>query len=639
MESPGRLLRRSWIFVFGLLAAMASMAAAEAVYTYQGSPFTTLAPPYAAGDRVTGSFTLATRLPPLQAQIGIADLLTGFAFSDGVESYAPANTIVCSFEVATNAAGHITAWAIVLRREPFPAIGDPTSTLDSSTFGDLSGIGPATPGFCDPIVLTTTASSLVAGTWSDELPAGTPTAYAYTGEPFSTVTAPYTTSDRITGTALFADRLPAFLPPTDVRVGLESFSFSDGVATRTKANSEICAFTVATDGAGNITSWAVSVRQLGVAVGNPQHTIDVSIGGDVAGSGPAPAVPCDSIVLAAAASNTVPGTWDAGLPPASPTLYTYDGQPFTNVLPPYTTSDRVAGSITVAGVLPPFLSMNDISSTLVDFSFSDGVETRHAANTEVCTFIVSTDAIGQIVGWQVSLREVPVGAPGTPQHSINSGTFGDLAGTGPAGGDVCASFVPTFSGSNTDPGSWNGASLPFAPANYDYVGEPFDLAFSPYVVGQSIDGSIQLANRLPANLPLTDIALALLSFSFTDGLQTRDDSSSEVCAFSVATDGTGAIVQWQFTLRQSGQPVPGTVSGIDSSHFGNLGGDLGGSGPVSSTCGSTSFAPFGSSSVAGTWSLRGALAIPTLSPFALLLLAAALTLAARHTLIRRRMEP
>ena len=168
------------------------------------------------------------------------------------------------------------------------------------------------------------------------------TTYTYTGDPYTAATAPYVVGGQVTGTFTTASPLPAFLPLTDIRPSLQSLSFSDGVATRTLANSFVCTFSVATDGAGNITQWQILLRESPYTPLNPQHSIDSSgapgliQGNDLAGTGPAGAGPCDPIALTTSGSSGSQGAWTDTFNQASqPTTYTYTGDPYTSANPPY----------------------------------------------------------------------------------------------------------------------------------------------------------------------------------------------------------------------------------------------------------------------------------------------------------------
>jgi hypothetical protein len=83
-------------------------------------------------------------------------------------------------------------------------------------------------------------------------------------------------------------------------------------------------------------------------------------------------------------------------PAVAQTEYTYTGEPFAVADPPYSIGDRVTASITLAGPLPPFMPLTDITAALDDFSFTDGVQSRTPANTRVCGFQVATDGVGNI---------------------------------------------------------------------------------------------------------------------------------------------------------------------------------------------------------------------------------------------------
>jgi hypothetical protein len=84
-----------------------------------------------------------------------------------------------------------------------------------------------------------------------------PTTYQYTGNPFTTVTAPYTTSDFVSGMLTLAGPLAPNLPLTDVTP--TAFTFSDGVQTMTNLNAAGFLFQFATDGSGDITQWIIRV--------------------------------------------------------------------------------------------------------------------------------------------------------------------------------------------------------------------------------------------------------------------------------------------------------------------------------------------------------------------------------------------
>src|SRR5664280_1104768 len=90
-------------------------------------------------------------------------------------------------------------------------------------------------------------------------PANADTIYTYTGYDFTTADAPYTTTDKVTGTidlavALVDDFGPGAISPV-------SFSFSDGVQTLTNSNSAIAANVFETNSAGTIVQWAFEITE------------------------------------------------------------------------------------------------------------------------------------------------------------------------------------------------------------------------------------------------------------------------------------------------------------------------------------------------------------------------------------------
>jgi hypothetical protein len=451
-----------------------NMPSTTTTYTYTGDPYTIANAPYVVGGNLTGTFTTANPLPPFLPLTDISTAIASLSFNDDIQTRTLANSILCSFEVATDGAGNITRWQITLREFPYTT-GNPQQSIDSNgqvgviEGNDLVGTGLAGVGPCDPMALTTSASAPTEGTWTDTNPLGTqPTTYTYTGDLYTAATAPYTLSDRLTGTMTTANPLPPFLPLTDITGALTSLAFDDGVAVRTLASSFLCSVQVATDGAGNITRWQIMLREFPYTPGNPQHSIDTNgtpttpEGADLVGTGPANADPCGVVILNPSASTGSQGTWtDTNPLPSQPTVYTYTGDPFTTALPPYTVGGRVTGTITTANPLPPFLPLTDITTAITSLSFTDSIQTRTLANSFLCTFRVATDGAGNITQWEVTLRESPY-STGNPQQSIDSTgnpvfpEGADLAGTGVAGVSPCSPMALTAFGSTGSQGTWTG---------------------------------------------------------------------------------------------------------------------------------------------------------------------------------------
>jgi hypothetical protein len=85
-----------------------------------------------------------------------------------------------------------------------------------------------------------------------------PTTYVYTGNPFTFVSGPYTTSDFVSGMVTLAGPLA---PDTiSFNVTPLAFSFSDGVQTITNQNASGSLFIFTTDGAGMIIQWIAELQ-------------------------------------------------------------------------------------------------------------------------------------------------------------------------------------------------------------------------------------------------------------------------------------------------------------------------------------------------------------------------------------------
>src|SRR3954464_5215026 len=85
-------------------------------------------------------------------------------------------------------------------------------------------------------------------------------------------------------------------------------------------------------------------------------------------------------------------------------VYSYEGAALAlNAHAPFTTSDKITGTITFATPLAANLHM--ASETPVAFSFTAGVETMTSAiyNPNFGRLLFSTDAAGNVTGWDVQV--------------------------------------------------------------------------------------------------------------------------------------------------------------------------------------------------------------------------------------------
>lgn len=664
MNRFDRRPRLQWLclVLFGLATLSLSTAALAqtTTYSYTGDLYSSTQPPYAAGQRLTGSFTVAAPLPPFRALSDLTPALVAMSFHDGVEGRGLADSFICRFEVATDGAGAVTQWRILLQRSPYNPF-DPQHSIHSLgnvgilAGSDLVGTGPAGVNPCDPIALAPAANSSAQGIWSSDHPLPSlPTVYTYTGAPYTAAAPPYAVGGHLAGTVAFANPLPAFLPLTDVQPALAGFAFSDGVEIRTFANSFFCTFQVATDGAGEITRWQISLRRFPYNPGDPHHAIDTlglvgfPNGNDFVGTGIAGAGPCDGMALAPSAASSAQGSWSSSQPlPPDPTTYTYTGDPYTTVDPPYVLGGTLQGSLTLAGPLPAFLPLTDVSSAVVDFAFDDGLETRTLASSFLCNFEVATDGTGNITSWRIELRRTPYN-PGDPHHGTSSsGQPGaiqgvDYVGTGLAPANPCGPMTFSPAASTASQGTWvTDHPLPSQPTLYRYTGDPYTTATAPYALGGNLSGEIVLANPLPPFLALSDITPAIVGFSFADDVATRQLADSFLCSFEVATDGAGAISHWQIALREFPYTVAGPQHSIDSLGLAEPynGSDFVGTGPAAvNPCGAVILDPYAATFSRGTWTQERAASVvevPALDGSGIAALALALAAVALAALRRR----
>ena len=108
---------------------------------------------------------------------------------------------------------------------------------------------------------------------------------------------------------------------------------------------------------------------------------------------------------------TALGVWLVTAPAHAQVTYTYTGNNFTFATGTYTTSDHIAGSITFSSALGSGLVNANVIATASAFLFSDGVKSISSSSTNatggVNSFVVSTDAAGSIVNWDINFIAGP----------------------------------------------------------------------------------------------------------------------------------------------------------------------------------------------------------------------------------------
>lgn len=105
-----------------------------------------------------------------------------------------------------------------------------------------------------------------------------------------------------------------------------------------------------------------------------------------------------------------------------------------------------------------------------------------------------------------------------------------------------------------------------ADAVYTYTGHNFDTAVGAYITLDKVTGTFTVANPLPANLSSSDISADVLSYSFSDGVQTLTEANSAIVSFLVTTGPSGVLSEWSITVWETPitDMVGGTVRGIDA---------------------------------------------------------------------------
>lgn len=111
-----------------------------------------------------------------------------------------------------------------------------------------------------------------------------------------------------------------------------------------------------------------------------------------------------TVVLASLISLATPGFADAD------TVYTYTGMPYTSCIASYTCNGTIPSltvTLDLGSTLAGGLTSADISGSINTFSFSDGIDVSLTnTNATASEFYVSTDASGNITGWDLIAAEL-----------------------------------------------------------------------------------------------------------------------------------------------------------------------------------------------------------------------------------------
>ena len=116
---------------------------------------------------------------------------------------------------------------------------------------------------------------------------------------------------------------------------------------------------------------------------------------------------------------------------------------------------------------------------------------------------------------------------------------------------------------------------------YQYTGNPFTTAPSPYTMGDFVSGTIQLSAILPPNSGNVQLGIntpiTLDGYSFSDGVGTLTLANSIVALAQVSTNESGAITVWSFEFSGTGHgivtqnvpPGPGSIQDLGDATVGD----------------------------------------------------------------------
>ncbi len=146
------------------------------------------------------------------------------------------------------------------------------------------------------------------------------------------------------------------------------------------------------------------------------------------------------------------------------TVYDYQGNNYEVFFgSTFDNTMSVSGSFTLPLALPPNLTLQSINVADLTFSLSNGVRDFTDANSVACTFEAATGPAGEIVQWNILLREPGI-PPNDPQATLVSTRVivaEDQGAISISTGGVCDGLASNDSGQVfNDPGIWNMTTVP-----------------------------------------------------------------------------------------------------------------------------------------------------------------------------------
>jgi len=154
----------------------------------------------------------------------------------------------------------------------------------------------------------------------------------------------------------------------------------------------------------------------------------------------------------------------AATPVLAQTVYDYQGNNYEVIFgSAFDGTMSVSGSFTLPLELPPNLILQDINVAGLTFSLSNGIRDFTEANSSVCTFEAATGPAGEIVQWNIFLREpgIPAGDPQATLESTRIIAALDGGYIAISNGNVCDSLPSTDSGVvENNPGIWTVTTVP-----------------------------------------------------------------------------------------------------------------------------------------------------------------------------------